>query len=165
MLFWSGAFGFGIAGRPTIDEWFDPYYWENPVTEETSTGATEELKSAADQLYSSYSGVEAAAWSNIDDPLNFWEDDPITTLEGEERLQVAFVLASIHAKPHFGDFLNALKADPNLFWNYEPAWLEAKMQQNPDQLLFVQFQLLDRYATDPEAFVALNTLRPAGPSD
>ena len=165
LLFWSGAFGFGIAGRPTIDEWFSPYYWENPLTNESSTTPTEELSSAAEHLYQEYGGVELAAWTNDDNPLNFWEDDPITLLEGEERLQMGFALYSIHAKSQFGEFLDALEADRTLYWNYEPAWLEAKMRQNPNQLTALQFELLYRYAGDPETFVGLSTLKPAGPSE
>ena len=64
-------------------------------------------------------------------------------------------------------FLDNLGADRSLYWNYEPAWLQAKMEENPEALILAQFQLLQivQEAPNNETFWWLQSLEQVGPEE
>jgi hypothetical protein len=129
LLDWSFQHGFGINGRASIDDYFNPYLRKDPVTGELFTEPTPELVSAAEKLYQDYGGVDAAVLQYEDNPLN-WDKNPFMDLDSEEQAQTAISSSSNLGRPQMGLFLDAIESDQNLDWNYEPAWLEAKMRLN-----------------------------------
>lgn len=74
-------------------------------------------------------------------------------------------MVSSHNKHHLALFLEEIGADPSLYWNYEPAWLQEKMAQNPLALRRAQFTLLSSYAADPELWRWIQQARPVGHTD
>src|SRR3989304_2596155 len=116
-------------------------------------------------LYGSGARLRMSAQNDRDNPINFWEDDPLTTLSGNARLDMAFFMASSYNRPNLALFLREIRANRSLYWNYEPAWLKAKMDQYPKELLRAQFGLLLRFAAHPEPRAWIQEAEPAGPTE
>lgn len=165
LLYYADLLGFGKDGRPSIDEYFNPYYTQNPVTKAISSEPTLGLVEAAEEFYGSDEDLAAIAASDRNNPLIYWEDDPITTLNGEARIDMSLYMATSYNKPNMALFLDQIGADRSQYWNYEPAWLLKKMHQEPMALRVAQFQLLQSYAENPEAWEWLQTTEPIGPTD
>lgn len=165
LLYYADLLGFGRDGRPTIDDYFNPYFTQNPLTNEITTRPTPGLLDAAREFYGTEADLAQLAASNRDNPLIYWEDDPITTLTGNARQDIAFFMASSYNKNHMGLFLDAINADSSERWNYEPAWLLEKMRQEPLALRRAQFQLLQLYAENPEIWEWIQTADLVGPTD
>ena len=161
LLFYADLIGFGSDGYPTIDEVFDPYYVQNPLDEALDPydvadplddsfliflqENAEEINTA---LYGSMEHFEHALLEK-NNPLNYVED-PSSNLEGDLKFDLRlFMIGRAMSRQNLGLFLENIGADPSLNWNYEPAWLQAKMEAHPDELLDAQFQLLQLYASTP----------------
>jgi len=165
LLYWADLLGFGRAGRPSIDDYFNPYLRKDPITGAISSGPTPGLLAAANMLYGNSARLRMSAQNDRDNPINFWEDDPLTTLSGNARLDMAFFMASSYNRPNLALFLREIRANRSLYWNYEPAWLKAKMDQYPKELVRAQFNLLLRFAADPELWEWIQEAEPAGPTE
>jgi hypothetical protein len=165
LLYLAGLLGFGQGELPSIDELFNPYLREHFFTGEIASGPTPGLMAAADSFYGGPEQLAEIAQAEPDNPLNFWADDPLTTLTGDARIDMAGYMVSSYNKPHLALFLEEIGADPSLYWNYEPAWLMEKMAQNPLALRRAQFELLRSYAADPELWQWLQQAKPAGPTE
>ena len=135
LAYWEEQLGFGTDERPSLDQFFDPYHRSQPVTGDEGFGPTDELREAAERIYENEGDLDELVRDNLNNPINYWDEDPITVLEGEARLQMSFVMASTFTKPHIGRFLDIIGADPSLYWNYEPAWVAAQMRLHPHALL------------------------------
>jgi hypothetical protein len=165
LLYLAELLGFGRDGLPGIDELFNPYLREHSLTGEVASGTTPGLLAAAESFYGGSEQLAQVAGGDPDNPLNFWEDDPLTTLTGDARIDMAAYMVSSYNKHHLALFLEEIGADPSLYWNYEPAWLVEKMAQNPLALRRAQFELLRSYAADPDLWQWIQQAKPAGPTE
>lgn len=165
LLFFAELLGFGVGGMPSIDELFNPYLREHSFTGEIASGPTPGLMAAAETLYGGPQQLTEIARSEPNNPLNYWAEDPLTALSGIARVEMAGQMVSSYNKHHMALFLEEIGADPSLYWNYEPAWLQEKMTQNPLALRRAQFELLRSYAADPELWRWIQQAKPAGHTD
>jgi hypothetical protein len=163
LLYCAELLGFGSDDQPSIDDIFDPYSIDNPlddvldpydVAEPLDASFAEMLQENAEEintaLYGSMENFEQAVIEE-NNPLNY-VDDPSSRLEGDVQFDLRlFMIGRAMSRQNLGLFLENIGADPSLDWNYEPAWLQAKMEAHPNELLDAQFQLLQLYASAPDS--------------
>jgi hypothetical protein len=165
MLYYAELLGFGKDGRPTIDEYFNPYLTRDPVTGEYSTEPSPGLMLAAKQLYGGDEGLWKIAQGDFDNPLNFWQEDPLGLLTGDAQADLGATMAIDQGRIASEIFLERIDADPLLSWNYEPAWLATKMAQNPKALRRAQLILLQQVLSSPDVWEQLQQMEPFGATE
>jgi len=164
--YYASLIGFGSEGNLSIHEVFNPYLREDPLL---PGSILSEPPENADEitlaLYGSMHAFEQAT-QNTDNILN-WQSDAMSNLEGEALLEMTWMMAGQSSRHNLALFLDNLGADRSLYWNYEPAWLQAKMEENPEALILAQFQLLQivQEAPNNETFWWLQSLEQVGPEE
>ncbi len=165
MLYYADILGFGKEGRPTIDDYFSPYLSLDPVTGEYSTEPSLGLKAAGLQLYGSEEELRQFVQRDPNNPINFWEEDPMSVLSGEAQADLGSTLATGLGRTALEVFIRQIDANPQLNWNFEPAWLAMQMAEKPEKLRQAQLELLKQAASNPEDWAQLQQLEPFGPGE
>lgn len=150
LLFWAWVHGLYLKGRPDIDDYFNPFFRQNPVTGEVRVVPSQTYMDAVRKLYNREGDLDELVRRYRDNPLNDWEVDPITTLTGEERQEVAMAMIGWEGQTTIMLFLIEMESSTGRNWNYEPAWVYSAMRHNPQRLLMAQWQFLHIYAMDPD---------------
>jgi hypothetical protein len=165
LIFFAEILGFGQGDLPSIDELFNPYKREDPLTGEITSEPTAGLEAAAESFYGSPQELAVIARDERNNPLNDWDEDPLASLTGDARDEMAGQMIGSFNRAHLALFLKEIRADPSLYWNVEPAWLTEKLAQNQEALLRAQFALLSLYAADPDAWRYIQQAEPVGDTD
>ena len=124
--------GFGRDGLPGIDDLFYPYLREHFFTGEIASQPSPGLLAAADSFYGGPERLAQIARGEPDNPLNFWADDPLTTLTGDARIDMAAY--SSYNKHHLAlrrpqfELLRSYAADPEL-WQ----WIQQAKPAGPTE--------------------------------
>ncbi len=162
LLFWAWANGLYRNGRPDIDDYFNPFFQQNAVTGKISTVPSQTYMDAARTLYNHEGDLDELVLRNRDNPLNDWTTNPIRTLTGDEKEEVASVMTGWQYQTTIMLFIDEVKADKGLAWNYEPVWVYSMMKQHPQILLRAQWNFLYIYAEDPDNWDLLQQADLAG---
>jgi len=144
-------------GPPEIDQWFNPFA-PNP---EDAARVRTELLPVRDLLYDSADKLLEMAQRGQNNPLTYEQIDDRLGPEDTSHLR-SFITGRANNLP-LQKFLEAMKLNSDLGWNYEPFYVEALMGTHPKQLLKAKVEFTKVWLKDPNMYTALTKTRfPSG---